>query len=110
MWPWQFYFRFSCQFSAEDLFNRLDRGLEPNVFIIGFLRTNRDDRQPICIDPEVIDFSLAEFQQINKVAETILNADERKDMFYTGVGIQEEMDQRLRDKSFRLGIEEIHFC
>lgn len=107
MWPWQFYFRFSCQSSAEDLFNRLDRGLEPNVFIIGFLRTNRTDRQPICIDPEVIDFSLDEFRQINQVAEKILNADERKDMFYTGVGIQEEMDQRLRVKSFRLGIEEI---
>lgn len=107
MWPWQFYFRFSCQSSAEDLFNRLDRGLEPNVFIIGFLRTNRVDRQPICIDPEVIDFSLDEFRQINQVAEKILDADERKDMFYTGAGMQEEMDQRLRNKSFRLGIEEI---
>jgi len=107
MWPWQFYFRFSCQTSAESLFNLLDRGLEPNVFIIGFLRTDRADRQPVCIDPEVIDFSLDEFRKINEVAKKILDGDERKDMFYTGAGMQEEMDQRLRDKSFRLGIEEI---
>jgi hypothetical protein len=37
MWPWQVYFRISCQTTSESLFNQLDRGLNPKVFLLGFL-------------------------------------------------------------------------
>lgn len=107
MWSWQVHFRISCQTAAESLFNQLDRGLRPNVFLIGFLKENRKERLPICIEPEEYNYSIEEFKNIQSVADNLYANDEQHKMIYTGPGVQEEMDSRLKTESFRLAIEKI---
>lgn len=107
MWPWQVYFRHSAQVDAENLFNKIDRGLAPEFFLIGFLKLNRDDRQLICIEPPEIKYDLNEFEDLETKANDHLSKHEGRDMFYTGVGMQEEMDQRLVNATFQSALLEI---
>ncbi|MEO0728303.1 MAG: hypothetical protein AAFZ63_27390, partial [Bacteroidota bacterium] len=107
MWPWQVYFRILSQNSAKNLFGTLDRGLRPNVFLIGFLVAERNDRHPICIDPEIIDYTLDEFENLQDVANELYRNSDDSRMFYTGSGMQEEMDNRHREEYFRRALEKI---
>ncbi len=106
MWPWQVYFRISCQTSAESLFNQLDRGLQPKVYLLGFLLHGEKTNIPtICIDPEDIGYPLEEFNSIKDLAQLLYSENEDKNLFYTGVGMQEEMDGRLKVKSHKDAVE-----
>ena len=106
MWPWQVYFRISCQTSAEGIFNQLDRNLKPQVFLLGFhtKKDNKDDA-PVCIDPEQITYSLDEFKSINDLAHQLYQNNEDRKLFYTGEGMQGQMDRRLHARSHREAIE-----
>ncbi len=107
MWPWQVYFRISCQTAAEGLFRDLDRGLDPYAFVIGF-RTNDDASiEPVCIEPEALHYDLSEFKDIAALAESIYRNDPDRRMLYGGAGMQEEMEERGRKKAFREAIEEV---
>jgi len=52
MWPYQELFRAVRHGQALSLFDALAPGLEPQLFLIGFLADKRDDRHPICVHPE----------------------------------------------------------
>lgn len=105
MWPWQVYFRISSQTGAESLFNQLDTDLQPNIFLIGFLLEKQENRLPICIEPENLGYSLDEFEDIQKVADELFETSEDRNMYYSGEGMQEEMNNRFKKKSYRLAIE-----
>jgi DNA integrity scanning protein DisA with diadenylate cyclase activity len=107
MWQWQVHFKISCQVNAESLFNKLDTKLQPNVFLVGFLNKNLADKLPICVDPENLDFLIDNFHNIQEVADELYMTDSDRNMFYSGEGMQEEMDNRLKRKSFRLALEKI---
>ncbi|MGJ1367611.1 hypothetical protein [Sphingobacterium spiritivorum] len=107
MWPYQVYFRFSCQFNAESLFNQVDPNLQPNVFVIGFLKSERVDRRPVCIDPEQIDYQLTEFDDIHNKAKEHYEKHKARNIFYSGQGQQEKMDLRLGSETFKSALEEI---
>lgn len=105
MWSWQVYFRIGCQTDAEGLFKSLDPKLQPSTFLVGFNVNPQSDRLPICIEPEKISIPIGEFENLQETAKGILNDHERAKMFYSGPGVQEEMDEWLRKDVFRLAIE-----
>lgn len=107
MWPWQVHFKISAQVSAESLFNVLDKKLLPNVFLIGFLNKERPDRLPICIDPESDDYLIEKIINIQEIADQLYEKDNHRGLYYTGEGIQEDMDNRLKRGSFRKALEKI---
>lgn len=108
MWPWQVYFRISCQTTSEGLFNQIDRGLQPKVFLLGFqLEGVKSDAPLICIDPEDIGYPLQEFDSIKELAQQLYLESEDKNLFYSGEGMQEKMDSRLKARSHKDAIEKI---
>ncbi len=108
MWEWQVHFRISCQTQAESLFNQLDRGLQPDVFLLGFLKNDqRKDRLNICVEPENLESIVNYFSNVDDLAKKTFEADDRRNMFYTGPGQQELMTKRLINDTFRLTIEQI---
>lgn len=106
MWKWQVHFGISFQTSAESLFDRLDRSLEPNVFIIGFSK-NVSNAEIICYEPEKIDFLTTHFTNLSGFAKEILDTHDDRYMMYSGPGMQEQMDEKLNDECYRLAIESI---
>lgn len=107
MWPWQVFFRISCQTTAESLFNSLDRNLQPNVFLVGFNTNQNNNTEKICIEPENLEHLLNEFQNINSIANDIRSLDEDRNMMYSGRGMQEEMDLRFQIRTFREALERL---
>lgn len=107
MWPWQVHYRISAQTDAESLFNQLDKHLNPNIFLIGFLEEEIAGRLPICIEPEVLDYEISEFKNIQTISDEIYSTRKDRNMLYTGEGMQEEMDMRSKRKSYRQALEKI---
>jgi hypothetical protein len=52
MWGYQSHFRISQEVHAKSLFRSLDRRFEPEVFLIGILVEDRQDRHRVCVEPE----------------------------------------------------------
>ena len=52
MWAHQHSTQDNIQRYAEELFNEISPILKPNVFLLGILRKELENRHPICIHPE----------------------------------------------------------
>lgn len=52
MWGYQSHFRVVQQCLAERLFELLDSRFSPEVFLVGILVDDRDERYPACVEPE----------------------------------------------------------
>lgn len=106
MWPFQVHYNISCQTKSEGVFNHLDRGLLPHVFLLGFLNNSESDKPRICYEPETKEFLEDNLLDLSEVAEKIKKNHPNKNTIYSGPGVQEEMNERLDNESFRLAIEE----
>jgi hypothetical protein len=107
MWEWQVYFGVSCKVSAETVFNKFDRGLYPEVFLLGLLKNNRPNRSPVCIEPEVVKYPINEFKDIKNIAKTFYEGDDDRNIFYSDADNQKEVKNALVKKSYQMAIEEI---
>ena len=52
MWGYQDHFRIHVQVNAERALQRIDPELSPEVFLIGILQADRQDRFAACVEPE----------------------------------------------------------
>ncbi len=95
MWGYQQHFQISVQVSAEGLFNAIDPRLKPTVFLFGILADKRDDRHPICIEPEDCGYSVKAFAEVNKLAEELEKVDQEKNIFHSHPIAQENHDKRI---------------
>lgn len=95
MWGYQQLFQISLQGSAEGLFNEIDPRLKPNVFLLGILTDNRDDRHPICIEPEDCGYSPEAFVEVNKLAEELEKVDQERNLFHSHPIAQENHNKRI---------------
>ncbi|MCW5199950.1 hypothetical protein VU05_04500, partial [Desulfobulbus sp. F1] len=73
MWGYQPHFRISQEFTCERLFKLLDEQFAPEIFLVGILTEERNDRYPACVEPEN-DFWIHsdEFNKVLEMAEKIL--------------------------------------
>lgn len=52
MWGYQRHFRIARETRARSLFQLLDERFDPEVFLVGILAEDRNDRYPACVEPE----------------------------------------------------------
>ena len=83
MWGYQTHFQVSAKVAAEGLFSRLNKSLIPNVFLIGVLDEDREDRHPICLEPEDCGFKVNEFDEVKEQAQHLEASDELRHVFNT---------------------------
>lgn len=83
MWGYQEHYRHNIQNYAEDLFGQISSRLKPSTFLIGILRKESQDSQPICIEPEDCGINVSLFGDVDGLAKSIFEADPRKNLFYT---------------------------
>ena len=103
MWGYQSYFRFSLDFRAQDIFNRLDPSLAPEVFLVGFLEDpSHSGSHPTCVESEdnfwvhSEDFSIAP-----DIAQSLLPTYPESALSHSSPLVQEQEDALLRDRSIR---------
>lgn len=107
MWGYQQHIQISFQVSAESLFKKIDYKLNPKVFFIGVLADNRNDRHPICLEPEDCGFSVDSFNDLKDLAAQLEKVDNERRIIHSHPIAQENHDKRITTKSYIEGIEKI---
>lgn len=107
MWGFQRHIQISLQVSAESLFNEIDKGLKPKIFLLGILTDDRTDRHPICLEPEDCGFSVDAFKDIKGLAQQLENVNEEKRIFHSHPEAQKNHDKRISTNALREAIDKI---
>jgi hypothetical protein len=100
MWGYQLHFRVSIETTAKDLFDRLDRRLSPHVFLLGILIDKREDRHPICLEPEACGFDVDKFSNIKNLATELEKVDEEKNIFYSHPAARQTHEKRISMRAY----------
>ena len=76
MWNFQHVYHLTFESYSKELFKNLSDKLVPNVFVLGILKEENDDSNPICIEPEKSGISADIFENVDDLAK------ERYDEYY----------------------------
>lgn len=107
MWGYQQHFRIFAQTAAEGIFNKLDKDLNPKVFLVGILVRSRPDRHPLCLEPEDCGYEPAGFDDMKKQAEHFEALDEERHVLHSHPIAQENHLVRLKNRSLLKAIEKV---
>jgi hypothetical protein len=107
MWGYQRSTHLSFQIAAKSVFDSLDPFLHPQIFILGVLVDEREDRYPICVEPEDCGFSVGLFSGVKELAEELEKVDKESGMIHSHPIAQEEHLRRLSNRSYMGAIEKI---
>lgn len=107
MWGFQRHFRISIKVTAESLFNQLDSKLRPEIFLIGVLVDERNDRHPICLEPEGCGYNVKAFAELKTLAKELEKVDEEKRIFHSHPIAQANHDKRISNKAYIEAIRKI---
>ena len=95
MWGYQQHFRISIEVTARALFERIDKRLSPRIFLLGVLVDKRDDRHPICLEPEECGFDVSDFSGLIALAEELEKVDEETKVFHSHPIAQQNHERRI---------------
>ena len=121
MWGYQHYFRTSVEVTAKSLFEALDNRLNPNVFLVGALDESREDRLPICVEPEDCEYQPDLFDDIKEQAQKLMSVDEEREIVHSHPIAQDRHIKKIELRSIRdaiwnvikksdVELERITFC
>ncbi len=107
MWGFQQHVQISLKISATSLFKEIDSEFKPSVFLLGVLVDDRNDRHPICIEPEDCGYSVDSFSEIKKLAQELEKVDEERRIFHSHPIAQENHNKRISNKAYIEAINKI---
>jgi|SRR5436305_14365326 len=108
MWGYQPNFRISQEFAAKRIFTILDKRFAPLVFLVGVLAENRNDRYPVCVEPEnEFWINSEEFNQTHESASAIRESYKEKNDLFSNRLAQQWHDERLTYRSIKEAIQQI---
>lgn len=107
MWGYQQHMQVSFQVSAETLFKKIDYRLNPKIFLIGLLVDKREDRHPICLEPEDCGFTVNNFSELKSLAHELEKVDEERKILHSDKKAQENHENSITTKSYIEGIHKI---
>ena len=106
MWGYQPHFQISVKTAAEGVFSKLDTGLIPNVFLIGVLVEDRENRHPICLEPEDCGYDVNRFVDVKEQAQHLEATDEERHIFHSHPIAQENHNRRLKLRALRNAVQQ----
>jgi hypothetical protein len=71
MWGYQPHFQLIAQSRAKELFERFEADLQPTMFLVGLLHTEKEGRFPICVEPQDCPFQPELLEDIWQEAEQL---------------------------------------
>ncbi len=100
MWGYQRHMHTSLQVSAEQVFRKIDWRYDPQVFFIGILVDNREDRHAVCIEPEDCGVSVYQFSNIKNLATELSSTDQEGSMRHSHPLAQDGHEQRIAERAY----------
>lgn len=107
MWGYQQHVQISLQGNAQSLFSQIDMELKPTVFLLGILTEKRENRHPICLEPEDCGFRVDSFKRITSLATKLSEVDEDRKMFHSHPTAQENHEKKIANRAYIEAIDKI---
>lgn len=107
MWGYQSQFQILAQSAAEGIFNRLDKTLSPRVFLIGVLVEDKEDRYPICIEPEDYGYDLEILTSVKESAQHLEALDEERQILFSDPVAEENHKRWIKSRALKKAIEQV---
>jgi hypothetical protein len=107
MWGYQPHFQISVKVAAESIFQALDQKLIPKVFLLGVLIEDREDRHPICLEPEECGYDRTWFDEVLEMAKNFEAIDEERHIFHSHPIAQERHNQGRKIKALKAAVEQV---
>ena len=110
MWAHQHSTQNNIQQYAKELFQEISPRLKPRVFLLGILREKKETeyvRHPICIQPEECGIDVTLFKDVDVVANSIWEKDERRNMFYTMPYLHEKFQNNVKIDSACSAVQQL---
>ncbi|MCE2507142.1 MAG: DNA integrity scanning protein DisA nucleotide-binding domain protein [Nitrosopumilaceae archaeon] len=111
MWAHQHSTQDNIQRYAEELFQEISPRLKPQVFLLGILREKKEKPEylqyPICIQPEECGINVTLFNDVDSVANSIWEKDERRNISHGMPYIHENHHAKVKRDSVRSAVQQL---
>ena len=107
MWGYQLHFLISVKVAAESIFKKLDQKLIPKVSLLGILMEDRNDRHPICIEPEDCGYQPEILHEVFEQAKHYEAIDEDRHRLHSHPIAQERHEHRIKIKALKTAVEQV---
>lgn len=107
MWGYQTHFQHNVQNLAEQVFQKISLKLKPTVFLLGILRKSVEGSHPICIEPEKCGIEVDSFNDIDKLASEIHDADPRKNILHSDAHHAKRVHEDLKIDCLQKAVKQL---
>ena len=107
MWGYQSHFQISAKVAAEGIFSKLDRNLDPKVFLVGILVEDRKDRHDICLEPEDCGYEVHRFSDVLARANHLEAIDEEQHIIHSHPIAQENHNRRIKSRALKNAVQQL---
>lgn len=102
MWGYQPHFRIGQQSAADRIFQSLDGQFKTNVFLVGILAEEKQDRYPACVEPEDRFWIHSnDFNHVSETANKLLEEYPERSLLHSHPIAQKHHDDAMFRKSIR---------
>jgi hypothetical protein len=106
MWGYQTHFQISARLDVERILKALDKRFEPEFYLVGFLRTDRTDRHPICVVPDECEYEPKTFSTVREQAALIEKTDPSRNSFHLHEIAQARHVERIQKRALMRAVKE----
>lgn len=106
MWSYQHTFRKLLRRRAEEVFSELGILLQPDAFLVGALKPNVDNQNPVCIEPEDGQWPLSLFDGLLSTIESKVKNHRLQRMVYGDEPSMREKPENIRRDSVKTAVSE----
>lgn len=105
MWGYQQHFQISAKVAAKSIFESLDKTLEPKIFLVGILVEEREDRHPVCLEPEDCGYEPRLFMDVREQAIHFEAVNPERNIIHSHPVARQTYDNRLKVSALRQAIQ-----
>jgi hypothetical protein len=105
MWGCQHLYHNEIESSAIHLFRSIDSNLVPNVFLVGILSEEMDNRHRICLEPEFCGYKVESFGDVKALSNELTAVDQENRIHHTSARFQEQHEKNISVNALRSAIE-----
>jgi len=104
MWGYQPHFRISLELKAKEIFKLIGIDVEPKVLLVGALSPKFNGVNPVCVEPEDGEWSLALFDNLHASIQTTVANHDLQDIFYTHERSMDEKPEVIHCDSVKTAV------
>ena len=111
MWAHQHSTQNNIQTYAEELFQEISPKLKPQVFLLGILREKKEEPEyiqyPICIQPEDCGIDVTLFNEVDTLANSIWEKDQRRNIMYGMPYLHQNLQDKIKRDSVCSAVQQL---